>query len=188
MAYSVQEQILRVASAISGVTTSCCLHYGIFANILRSPLPSTDYDSDPKHAFHAYYDLLRTIVLSNTEDMVYRTSTWLVCRITVPEPVERHFQQGFQRWSVEWIDVVGAGAAVSPTDPALVALQNIPGLREGPSAASEVPGAVRLIAEPGRVSLDIVAQKYARANSGLGTDALIEALRKWGAYTLPAGQ
>ncbi len=138
--------------------------------------------------FRHYYDLLRTIVLSNTEDMVYRTSTWLVCRITVPEPVERHFLQGFQRWLIEWIDVVGAGAAVSPTDPAFIALQNIPGLREGSSGASEVPGAVRLIAEPGRVSLDIVAQKYARANSGMGTDALIEALRKWGAYTLPGGQ
>jgi hypothetical protein len=49
MAYSDHEQALRVASAISGVTTGCCLRYGLFASILRQPV--TELDEAPD-AFH----------------------------------------------------------------------------------------------------------------------------------------
>jgi len=35
MPYSDHEQALRVTSAILGVTTGCCLRYGLFASILR---------------------------------------------------------------------------------------------------------------------------------------------------------
>jgi hypothetical protein len=68
MAYSDQEQALRVASAISAVTTGCCLRYGLFASILRQPAISVDESVD---TFHRYYDLLRTIGLSTTEDMIH---------------------------------------------------------------------------------------------------------------------
>ena len=103
MAYSDQEQALRVASAISAVTTGCCLRYGLFASILRQAATTVDESVD---TFHHYYDLLRTIGLSTTEDMIHPTRTWLVCRIGVPEPVERYFLQGFHRWQVEWIELV----------------------------------------------------------------------------------
>ena len=43
---------------------------------------------------------------------------------------------------------------------------------------------VRLVAQPGAVSLDRVAQQYARSTAGLGTDQLWAALRQWGAATL----
>jgi hypothetical protein len=78
MAYSDQEQALRVASAISAVTTGCYLRYGLFASILRQPVASAD---DSVDAFHRYYDLLRTIGLSTTEDLIHPTRTWLVCRV-----------------------------------------------------------------------------------------------------------
>ena len=100
MAYSDHEQALRVASAISAVATGCCLRYGLFASILRQPVTTVEESAD---AFHHYYDLLRTIGLSTTEDMIHPMRTWLVCRVGVPEPVERYFLQGFHRWHVEWI-------------------------------------------------------------------------------------
>jgi hypothetical protein len=114
MAYSDHEQALRVASAISGVATGCCLRYGLFASILRQPVPSVD---ESTYAFRHYYDLMRTIGLSTTEDVVHPTHTWLVCRIGVPEPAERYFLQGFHRWHIEWIDVVSPDGIVLPTDP-----------------------------------------------------------------------
>ncbi len=42
MPYSDHEQALRVASALSAVTTGCCLRYGLFASILRQPVTSVD--------------------------------------------------------------------------------------------------------------------------------------------------
>jgi hypothetical protein len=129
MAYSDQEQALRVASAISAVATGCCLRYGLFASILRQSVTEVDAEDD---AFHHYYDLLRTIGLSTTEDMIHPRSTWLMCRIAVPEPVERYFLQGFHRWHIEWVEVVGVEGIVLPTNPVLLSLQTIVGLAEGP--------------------------------------------------------
>ena len=183
MAYSDQEHVLRVASVISAIETGCCLRYGLFASILRQPAASVDESSN---AFHHYYDLLRTIGLSTTEDMIHPTCTWLICRIGVPEPVERYFLQGFPRWHIEWVEVVGVEGIVLPTDPVLLSLQTIVGLAEGPRNPLEDSGKMRLVAQPGAVFLDRVAQQYARATAGLGTDQLWAALRQWGAATLMA--
>jgi hypothetical protein len=147
MAYSDQEQALRVASAISAVATGCCLRYGLFASILRQPVVSVDESVD---AFHRYYDLLRTIGLSTTEDMIYPSRTWLICRIGAPEPVERYCLQGFQRWHIEWVEVVGVEGIVLPTDPVLMSLQTIVGLTEEVRDQAENSGRVRLAARPGR--------------------------------------
>jgi hypothetical protein len=188
MPYTTTDQALRVASALSAVATGCCLRYGVFAQVRRQRPPDDRLDADSietDDAFYAFYDLYRTLVISNSEDMTQPSETWLICRIAVPEPAERHFLHGFQSWSVEWVEIVGPGAAMVPTDPALLALQTIEGLREGSLDANVQPGAVRLIALPGAVSLDLVAQKYARAKAGLGSDPLQQALRKWGAHTLP---
>jgi hypothetical protein len=181
MAYSDHEQALRVASAISGVATGCCLRYGLFASILRQPVTDVNAEDD---AFRCYYDLLRTIGLSTTEDVVHPTRTWLMCRVGVPEPVERYFLQGFQRWQVEWIEVVSPKGIVLPTDPVLLSLQTIVGLTEGARESVEDSGRVRLVARPGAISLDRVAQQYARVTTGIGTDQLWAALRQWGAATL----
>jgi hypothetical protein len=170
-----------VASAISAVTTGCCLRYGLFASILRQPVTNVDAEDD---AFHRSYDLLRTIGLSTTEDMVHPTRTWLVCRIGVPEPVERYFLQGFHRWHIEWVEVVAVEGIVLPTDPVLLSLQTIVGLAEEVRDRAENSGCVRLVAQPGAVSLDRVAQQYARATTGIATDQLWAALRQWGAATL----
>jgi hypothetical protein len=104
MPYSDQEQLLRVASAISAIATGCCLRYGLFASIFRQPVIDVNAEDD---AFLYYYDLLHTINLSTTEDTIHPTRTWLICRIGVPEPVERYFLQAFTagrsngwRWSV----------------------------------------------------------------------------------------
>jgi hypothetical protein len=64
--------------------------------------------------------------------MIRPTRTWLICRIGVPEPVERYFLQGSHRWHVEWIEVVGVEGIVLPTDPVLQSLQTIVGLTEEP--------------------------------------------------------
>jgi hypothetical protein len=181
MAYSDHEQTLRVASAISAVATGCCLRYGLFASILRQPVTSIDESVD---AFLYYYDLLRTIGLSTTEDMIHPTRTWLVCRIGVPEPVERFFLQGFQRWHIEWIEVVSPDGIVLPSDPVLMSLQTIVGLTEEVRETSDESGRMRLVARPGAVTLDRVAQQYARVTTGIGTDQLWAALRQWGAATL----
>ena len=116
--------------------------------------------------------------------MIHPTRTWLVCRIGVPEPVERYFLQGFHRWHVEWIEVVSVEGIVLPTDPVLLSLQTIVGLTEEVRDHAENSGRVRLVAQPGAVSLDRVAQQYARATTGIGTDQLWAALRQWGAATL----
>jgi len=181
MAYSDHEQALRVASALSAVATGCCLRYGLFASILRQPV--TDVD-DSTYTFHHYYDLLRTISLSTTEDMIHPTHTWLVCRVGVPEPAERYFLQGFHRWHIEWIEVVGVEGIVLPTDPVLLSLQTITGLIEEVRDDGANAGRVRLVARPGAVTLDRVAQQYARVTTGIGTDQLWAALRQWGAATL----
>ena len=175
MAYSDHEQALRVASALSAVTTGCCLRYGLFASILRQPVTTIDESAD---AFHHYYDLLRTIGLSTTEDMIHPTRTWLVCRIGVPEPVERYFLQGFHRWHVEWVEVVAAEGIVLPSDPILMSLQTITGFSEEVRDHRENSGRVRFVAQPGVVLLDRVAQQYARATAGIGTDQLRAALRQ----------
>jgi hypothetical protein len=181
MAYSDHEQTLRVASAISAVATGCCLRYGLFASILRQPVTEVNAEED---AFLTYYDLLRTIGLSTTEDMIHPTRTWLICRIAVPEPVERYFLQGFQRWHVEWLEVVSPEGVVLPSDPVLMSLQTIVGLTEKVHDRAENSGRVRLVAQPGAISLDRVAQQYARVTTGIGTDQLWAALRQWGAATL----
>jgi hypothetical protein len=181
MSYSDHEQALRVASAISAVATGCCLRYGLFASILRQPVASVDESED---AFRHYYDLLRTIGLSTTEDVIHPTRTWLMCRIGVPEPAERYFLQGFQRWHIEWIEVVSPEGVVLPSDPVLMSLQTIVGLTEGVRDSLEDSGRVHLVARPGAVSLDRVAQQYARVTTGIGTDQLWAALRQWGAATL----
>ncbi len=181
MTYSDHEQALRVASAISAVATGCCLRYGMFASILRQPVTTANAEDD---AFRHYYDLLRTIGLSTTEDVSHPTRTWLVCRVGVPEPVERYFLQGFHRWHVEWVEVVSAEGIVLPTDPVLMSLQTIVGLSEGQRDPLGDSGKVRFVAQPGAVSLDRVAQQYARVTTGIGTDQLWAALRQWGAATL----
>jgi hypothetical protein len=181
MTYSDQEQALRVASAISAVATGCCLRYGLFASILRQPVIDVNAEDD---GFRRCYDLLRTIGLSTTEDMIHPMRTWLVCRLDVPEPVERYFLQGFQRWYVEWLEVVSPEGIVLPSDPILMSLQTIVGLAEGSRDSLEDSGRVRLVAQPGAISLDRVAQQYARVTTGIGTDQLWAALRQWGAATL----
>jgi hypothetical protein len=153
----------------------------LFASILRQPVTIVDESVD---AFRHYYDLLRTIGLSTTEDRIHRTRTWLIYRIGVPEPVERYFLQGFHRWHVEWIEVIGVESIVLPTDPVLLSLQTIVGLTEEVRDQAENSGRVRLVAQPGAVSLDRVAQQYARATTGIATDQLWAALRQWGAATL----
>ena len=146
MAYSDHEQALRVASAISAVATGCCLGTGCSpascANPSLTSMPKMD-------AFLHYYDLLRTIGLSTTEDMIHPTRTWLICRVAVPEPVERYFLQGFHRWQVEWLDVVSPEGIVLPTDPVLMSLQTIVGLSEATRDHTENSGNVRLVAQPG---------------------------------------
>jgi hypothetical protein len=181
MTYSDQEQALRVASAISAVATGCCLRYGLFASILRQPVTAVNAEDD---AFLHYYDLLRTIGLSTTEDVIHPARMWLICRLGGPEPVERYFLQGFHRWHVEWIEVVSPEGIVLPSDPVLLSLQSIMGLTEAVSEHDEASSRVRLVARPGAVSLDRVAQQYARVTTGIGTDQLWAALRQWGAATL----
>lgn len=181
MAYSDHEHALRVASALSAVATGCCLRYGLFAGILRQSVVSVD---EPHDVFRHYYDLLRTISLSTTEDMIHPTRTWLICRIGVPEPAERYFLQGFHRWHIEWIEVVSPEGIVLPSDPVLLSLQTIAGLSEEARDDRANSGKVRLVARLGAVPLDRVAQQYARAVTGIATDQLWAALRQWGAATL----
>jgi len=111
--------------------------------------------------FYFFCELRRTIGLSTTEDMIQPTCTRLVCRIGVPEPVERYFLQGFHRWRIERIEVVGVESIMLPTDPMLLSLQTIVGLTEEVRDQAENSGRVRLVAQPGAVSLDRVAQQYA---------------------------
>ena len=66
----------------------------------------------------------------------------------------------------------------------LLSLQTIVGLTEEVRDHGENSGNVRLVARPGAVSLDRVAQQYARVTTGIGTDQLWVALRQWGAATL----
>ena len=188
MPYTLIDQGLRVTSALSGVATGCCLRYGVFAQVRRQRPPDLQLDAeaiDPTNAFYTFYDLYRTLVLSNNEDMTQPVETWLICRVAVPEPAEHYFLRGFSRWSVEWVEVVYPGAAIVLTDPTLLALQTIEGLREDALAASVQPGAVRLIAQPNMVPLDLVARQYARAKAGLGSESLRHALHKWGAHLGP---
>ena len=107
-----------------------------------------------------------------------------MCRLAVHEPVERYFLQGFHRWHVEWLEVVSPDGIVLASDPVCMSLQAIEGLVEGPRDSLVDSSRVRLVARPGAVSLDRVAQQYARATAGIGTDQLWAALRQWGAATL----
>ena len=65
-----------------------------------------------------------------------------------------------------------------------ITLPTIVGLTEVVRDHAEDSSKVRLVAQPGAVSLDRVAQQYARAVTGIGTDQLWAALRQWGAATL----
>ena len=65
-----------------------------------------------------------------------------------------------------------------------MSLQTIVGLSEEVRDHAENSGRVRLVAQPGVVTLDRVAQQYARGTTGIGTDQLWAALRQWGAATL----
>ena len=188
MPYTLIDQALRVTSALSAVATGCCLRYGVFAQVRRQRPADLQLDAeviDPANAFYTFYDLYRTLVLSNNEDMTRPVETWLTCRIAVPEPAEHYFLRGFSRWSVEWVEVVYPDAAIVLTDPTLQALQTIEGLREDSLDASAQPGAVRLSAQPNTVPLDLVARQYARAKAGLGSVSLQNALQKWGAHLGP---
>ncbi len=80
--------------------------------------------------------------------------------------------------------MVAVEGVVLPSDSVLLSLQTIVGLTEGSRDSLEDSGKVRLVAQPGVVSLDRVAQQYARATAGIGTDQLWAALRQWGAATL----
>jgi hypothetical protein len=66
----------------------------------------------------------------------------------------------------------------------LLSLQAIAGLTEEVRDQAENSGRVRLVAQPGAVSLVRVAQQYARVTTGIGTDQLWAALRQWGAAML----
>jgi hypothetical protein len=154
MAYSDHEQALRVASALSAVATGCCLRYGLFARILRQPVTDVNAEDD---AFHRYYDLLRTIGLSTTEDTIHPTRTWLMCRIGVPNPIERHFLQGFHRWHIEWVEVVSPDGVILPSDPVLMSLQTIVGLTEGARESLEDLGSVRFSTRSDAVPPDRIA-------------------------------
>jgi hypothetical protein len=70
------------------------------------------------------------------------------------------------------------------TDLVLLSLQAIVGLTDEVRDHAENSGHVHLVAQPGAVSLDRVAQQYARATTGVATDQLWAALRQWGAATL----
>ena len=96
----------------------------------------------------------------------------MIIGISVPEPAERYFLQGFHRWHVEWIEVIGVEGIMLPTDPMLLSLQTIVGLAEEECDHTENSGRVRLAAHRGAVSLDRVAQQYARATMGVATDQL----------------
>jgi hypothetical protein len=80
--------------------------------------------------------------------------------------------------------VIGVDDIKPPVDPVLLLLQTIVGLGEGPRNPLEDSGKMRLVAQPGAVSIDRVAQQYARVTTGIGTDQLWAALRQWGAATL----
>jgi len=74
--------------------------------------------------------------------------------------------------------VVAVGGIALPSDPVLMSLQTIVGLSEEVSDHGENSGRVRLVARPGTVSFDRVAQQYARVTTGIGTDQLWAALRQ----------
>jgi hypothetical protein len=80
--------------------------------------------------------------------------------------------------------VIGVDDIRPLADPVQLSLQMIVGLFEEVRDQAENSGRVRLVAQPGAVSLDRVAQQYARATTGVATDQLWAALRQWGAATL----
>jgi hypothetical protein len=80
--------------------------------------------------------------------------------------------------------VIGVDDIRPLADPVQLSLQMIVGLFEEVCDQAENSGRVRLVAQPGAVSLDRVAQQYARATTGVATDQLWAALRQWGAATL----
>lgn len=85
--------------------------------------------------------------------------TWLICRLGMLEPAKRYFLQGFHRWHVEWIEVVAAEGIALSSDPVLLSLQTVAGLKEETHDSLEVAGRVRLVAQLSAVSLDRVAQQ-----------------------------
>jgi hypothetical protein len=80
--------------------------------------------------------------------------------------------------------VIGVDDIKPPADLVLLLLQAIVGLNEEVRDHAENSGRARLVVQPGAVPLDWVAQQYARATAGLGTDQPWAALRQWGAATL----
>jgi len=80
--------------------------------------------------------------------------------------------------------VVGVDDIRPLADPVQLSLQMIVDLFEEVRDQAENFGRVALVAQPGVVTLDRVAQQYARMTTGIGTDQLWAALRQWGAATL----
>ncbi len=80
--------------------------------------------------------------------------------------------------------MVAVEGIVLPSDPVVMSLQTLVGLSQEVSDHGETSSRVCFVARPGAVSLDRVAQQYARVTTGIGTDQLWAALRQWGAATL----
>lgn len=71
-----------------------------------------------------------TIGPLTSKDMVHPMRIWPACCFGVPEPVERYFLQEFHRWHVDRIEVVSVDGVILPSDPMLLSLQTIAGLKE----------------------------------------------------------
>jgi len=74
--------------------------------------------------------------------------------------------------------VIGVDDIVLPIDPVRLSVQTIVGLTEEVRDHAENSGRIRLVAQPGAVSLNRVAQQYTRVTTGIGTDQLWAALRR----------
>jgi hypothetical protein len=68
------------------------------------------------------------------------------------------------------VAVFGVDRSVPLSNPVLLSLQTIVGLTEEVRDHAENSGRVRLVAQPGAVLLDHVAQQYARATTGVAID------------------
>ena len=73
------------------------------------------------------------------------------------------------------------GGVLLPTDSMLLAMYGIEGLTDGARDGGGDASRTRLVARPPAVSLDVVAERYARATAGIGTDQLWTMLRQYGA-------
>jgi len=87
-------------------------------------------------------------------------------------------------WMVRWARPARAGNSEAHLSDSQSVGALISGRPRRARGQIEDPNCMRLIARPAVVLLDRVAQQYARATTGLGTDQLWAALRQWGAATL----